>query len=147
MRLHSVVLPIENITELYRFALLLTGNDEAAADVLAGAVGEMPDELMQLRGEKNRTVWLLRKIRELASSPVSTSQNPESEMENEVSDLPSSSLPARIAALAEPERSALALFYLDLLELEEIAKLFKISVEELSERLGSARKHLQEAQA
>ena len=47
--------------------------------------------------------------------------------------------------MPEPERSVIALFYLDLLDVSEMAQLFGISIEEFSERLGNARKLLQEA--
>lgn len=161
-----MVLSPENITELFRFGLLLTGDADAAGRTLVVAVGEIPDELMQLRSEKNRTVWLLQKVRELAdraarepkisgeASPSGTiGAQPDPDLEAfaalqknlGVGDAPATSplSPlASIAKLPEPERSALALFYLDLLEPREQAQFFKIGIEELSERIGSARKLL-----
>ena len=170
-----MALSLENITELFRFALLLTGDSAAAGKMLVAAVAEMPDELMQLRGEKNRTVWLLRKIRERAeerlrkapkNNAAKTKERSrdsddlqasfdvllENLASNESVSAPSSlnvppSLLLSFAVLPEPERSTLALFYLDLFEPREQAQFFGIGIEDLCERLGSARKFLQEVQA
>ena len=171
-----MALSLENITELFRFALLLTCDSAAAGEMLVAAVAETPDELMQLRSEKSRTVWLLRRIRDRAGEKRAAAkldnEGPKMEQtemllvaddvqafsalqENLTGDhiplppstlhSPSSLLP-RIATLPEPERSAFALFFLDLLDLREQAQFFGISIEELSERLGSARKFLWEAE-
>ena len=51
-------------------------------------------------------------------------------------------LTVQISTLPEPERSALALFYAARLTTREIASLLKISIEEFSDRLESAREHL-----
>ena len=47
--------------------------------------------------------------------------------------------------LPEPERSALALFYLELFELSEIAELLQMRLEDLATTLGSARKRLHDS--
>lgn len=156
--LKIVVLTPENITELFRFALLLTGDADEAGDLLVSAVGEMPDELMQLRAEKNRTVWLLRKIRDGAGSRMAGRTTGDPAAQRDAEDMRafhslkenlggSDPLPARLAALPEPERSTLALFYLDLLQPPEQAQFFGIHIEELSERLRCARQLLRKADA
>src|SRR5206468_3974824 len=50
-----------------------------------------------------------------------------------------------ISTLPEPERSALALFYLELFTPEEVAKLLKVKLEELAALLARARHFLAEA--
>ena len=54
-------------------------------------------------------------------------------------------LAQRFHALPEPERSALALFYLDIFSVAEIAELLKMSLETLAETLGAARGLLAQA--
>ena len=49
----------------------------------------------------------------------------------------------RFAQLPEPERSALALFYLDSFTNEDIAKLLKLHPHDLADTLGRARTQLQ----
>jgi DNA-directed RNA polymerase specialized sigma24 family protein len=49
----------------------------------------------------------------------------------------------RFHRLPEPERTALALFYLELFELEEIAQLLKLDEEQLAATVGRARELLQ----
>ena len=51
----------------------------------------------------------------------------------------------RFSTLPEPERSALALFYLDLFSAEQIASLLELSLEDLAEALGRARAQLHAA--
>ena len=51
----------------------------------------------------------------------------------------------RFSTLPEPERSALALFYLELFEPAEIARLLKLPLEELAAALGRGRTLLSEA--
>ncbi len=48
-------------------------------------------------------------------------------------------LAQRFHGLPEPERSALALFYLDFFTVAEIAELLKMTLETLAETLGAAR--------
>jgi DNA-directed RNA polymerase specialized sigma24 family protein len=52
-------------------------------------------------------------------------------------------LAQRFHQLPEPERSALALFYLEFFTTEEIAQLLKMDAELLSSTLGAARELLQ----
>lgn len=51
-------------------------------------------------------------------------------------------VPGRFARLAEPERSALALFYLDFLSIRDMAQVLKMKVEDLARLLGEARLNL-----
>ncbi len=156
----------ENLAELFRFALLLTGDADAASDVVAGAVEQIPDEFTQLRGEKSGAVWLLRKIRErsvvspgrlrvpLEKSEVESGEDDvgdvaafHSLLQNLGGDGTKSVFAERFATLAEPGRSVLALFYLDLLDLREMSQFFALSLEELSAEVTDARKGLREALA
>jgi DNA-directed RNA polymerase specialized sigma24 family protein len=54
-------------------------------------------------------------------------------------------LAQRFHLLPEPERSALALFYLEFFTVEEIARLLKMDVDVLSDTLAAARQLLQQS--
>jgi DNA-directed RNA polymerase specialized sigma24 family protein len=51
----------------------------------------------------------------------------------------------RFHFLAEPERTALALFHLDLFSTEEIAQILKMKTVQLAETIGRGRTQLREA--
>ena len=144
--------PKNTLAEFYRFAVLLTGNAKAAERVMAETLGEIESHLEQVRNETSRQAWLARRIRERClrdhtgdgiPAPRLVREEDESGTEPEILEIEAFLLAQRFHALPEPERSALALFYLEFFTVSEIAELLKMDIEILSDTLGHARELLQ----
>lgn len=123
---------MDSLPRLYRFALLLRGNPQAAAEALAGVFQQFDSQLGQLRHEKQRCAFVVRKLREQAAPSVSSSED--SGQPKELSELLE-----RFPALPEPSRSALALFYAELFPAQDAADLLTMSLEEYSQALTTGR--------
>lgn len=146
--------PNPRLAEFYRFALLLTGSIKAAEQVMASTLAEVEADLDQVRNEIGRRAWLVQRIRErclknnesaapaaprLVRTDSTPGENPR------VLKIEAFLLAQRFHTLPEPERSALALFYLDFFTIAEIAELLKMSAETLSETLAAARQLLEQS--
>jgi RNA polymerase sigma factor (sigma-70 family) len=152
--LQTALFPSSTLAEFYRFALLLTGNAKSAEQVMAETLTEVESQLAQFRNETSRQAWLARHIRERClennkSAPPSAPRLLRDETETgnrpEVLKIEAFLLAQRFHLLPEPERSALALFYLDLFTAEEIAELLNMDIHTLSDTLGAARELLQKS--
>ena len=126
------ILSRATISKLYRFALLLTGDASSAEQTLLRVFEEFAQQIGQFRTEKHRTAFLVAKIRESFSKRAPEAQPPP--VENTFS--------AQFSTLSEPARSALALFYLDLFPVSELAALLNLSMEDLGAHLRSGREQL-----
>ena len=136
------------IAEFYRFALLLTGSIKTAELVMAGTLAEVAFQISQVRSETGRQAWFVQRIREHCLKN-NESAPPAAPRLDRTDDSPGESprvlkieaflLAQRFHALPEPERSALALFYLDFFTIAEIAELLKMSTETLGETLAAGR--------
>ena len=143
----------DTLAEFYRFTLLLTGSLKTAEQIMADTLQAVQEQLGELRHESSRRAWLAMRIRErcLRENAVNPAAIPrllrhDSEAERgEVLKIEAFIVAQRFSTLPEPERSALALFYLEIFSLDEIAKLLKLSVDELADALGRARTHLEQA--
>ncbi|MDQ3625255.1 MAG: hypothetical protein M3463_22715, partial [Verrucomicrobiota bacterium] len=141
--------------EFYRFALLLTGRIQNAEQVMAETLAEVEAQLGELRNQTNRQAWLALRIRERSlrnnaeqprpEAPRLLRETPAAGGKFEVLDIEAYILAQHFYCLPEPERSALALFYLDLFSIEEIARLLEVGVDELSQTLARARILLQDS--
>jgi len=149
--LQTAPLPNPTLAEFYRFALLLTGSIKTAEQVLADTLDEVAHQIAQVRSETGRQAWLVQRLRERclknngASPPaaprlVRTDSTPSERPA--VLKIEAFLLAQRFHTLPEPERSALALFYLDFFTIAEIAELLKMDTETLSETLDAARELL-----
>jgi RNA polymerase sigma-70 factor (ECF subfamily) len=147
--------PNAALCDFYRFALLLSGNPKVAEQIITETMQDGAARLSELRHESHRRSWLATKIRQrcLLHAPGANPQEvpqlihhagQSSEGAPRV-ETEASILAQRFSALPEPERSALALFYLDLFTPEEIADLLSMDPDELGLYLTRARKHLAEA--
>ncbi len=152
--LHNGLISPVVLTELYRFALLLTGRGDSADRVLDAVVSDCERRIAQIRDESHRAAWLVARLRQSCMEP-----RPESPWAAEEAPSPTGgSEPAlfdqglqpealilvrRFHALPEPERSALALFYLDLLGPEQIAQVLGLALEELSAVLARGRRQIE----
>lgn len=117
---------------------------------MAEILGKAEGELAQIRSETSRRAWLAARIRErclgeerdAAPAPRLLREAPEGASPGEVLEIEAYLVAQRFHQLAEPGRSALALFYLDFFTNEEIAKLLKVHEDQLADALGAARAQL-----
>jgi DNA-directed RNA polymerase specialized sigma24 family protein len=148
-KLQTPLFPSATLAEFYRFALLLTGSIQTAERVLADALTECETQLVQMRNEKSRQAWFTARLRERCAAAEVIEPAPrllreeEGGMGGELLEIEAYLMAQRFHRLPEPERTALALFYLDAFELEEIAKLLKLDEEELAAAVGRGRQLLQ----
>ena len=153
--LETALLPSATLAEFYRFALLLTGHIGVAEQVMAETLAEVEAQLGSFRHECNRNGWLALRIRERCmkkhanggdepSTPRLLREQP-SPQRTEILEIEAYIVAQHFHALPEPERTTLALFYLDLFSAEEIARLMKVTLEELGDTLARARALLQES--
>lgn len=150
----QVALPNSTLAALYRFAWLLAGDTATAEKALAIALKEVEEHLNGLRSPISRQAWLARRVRQscLQSAPAASTVDPaprllrdESLEELEILEIEAYIVAQRIHCLPEPDRTALALFYLDLLPPPEAAKALDLSLEEYCRTLGRARMKLHES--
>ncbi len=135
------------LIELYRFALLLTGRGDLARRALDSVLSDCEGRIAQIRDESHRVAWLVARLRQSSTGGASgphESASPARDNEQEISDDDLSPdvliLAQRFHALPEPERTALALFYLELFGPEQIAQVLGIDFEELPPILDRGRR-------
>lgn len=152
--MQTALFPSAALAEFYRFALLLTGNAKSAEQVMAETLAQVEGQLSQFRNETSRQAWLATRIRErclannASAPPVAprlVRDDSETGEKPAVLQIEAFLLAQRFHMLPEPERSALALFYLEFFTVEEIASLLKMDVELLCDTLGAARELLQQS--
>jgi DNA-directed RNA polymerase specialized sigma24 family protein len=119
----------EDLTRLYRFALLLTGDDGAAQQVMYDACAECAGRVAGYRNEQSRVACMLGNVRQKAK--VLTLPPPQG-----------TGIVRAFATLPEEERAALAGLYTGLLPARELAEALKISLEQMGGVLKSARERL-----
>ncbi len=131
--------------------LLLTGDHDTAQKIMAATLRDAAARLEEMRGDDRRCASFIarlreRCLREKAANPRAIPRLVRTDEESqEVLAIEAYIVAQRFSTLPEPERSALALFYLDLLAVPQIAALLGFSLEELAAALGRARTHLHAA--
>jgi len=148
--LDSGSLPSLNLHEFYRLSLLLTGEKERAEELLVGTLVDGGDRLEEIRDPVHRSVWLASRLRQGALrygplEPVQPRLLREGEGAAGVLQIEAYILVRRFQMLPEPERMALALFYLQMFSMEQIAELLEMTLEKLARTLESARLALKAA--
>lgn len=152
--LQTALFPSTALAEFYRFALLLTGHAKSAEKVMAETLADVEAHVAQFRNETSRHAWLATRIRERClknneaappAAPRLLRDDSETGEKPEVLKIEAFLLAQRFHMLPEPERSALALFYLEFFTVEEIAQVLKMDVELLSDTIGAARQLLQQS--
>jgi len=118
----------EDLTRLYRFALLLTGEEGVAEQVLYDACVECAARLAGYRNEQGRKACLMGNIRQKAK------QLPASEGRG---------IARAFASLPEEERAALAGLYSGLLPACSLAEALKMSLAQMGGVLKTARERLE----
>ena len=117
----------EDLTRLYRFALLLTGDEDAAQQVMMDACTDCAARLGSYRNEQSRLACILGSLRQRAKAVTANGGR---------------EVVRGFGALPEEERVALAAMYAGLLPARELAEALKISLEQLGRVLKSGREGL-----
>jgi DNA-directed RNA polymerase specialized sigma24 family protein len=144
--LQTALFPSATLAEFYRFALLLTGDLRTAEQIMARTLAMVESQLAELRSDASRQAWLAQRIRERCLSENACNENPvprllrtAPEGRPEILKIEAFIVAQRFSTLPEPERTALALFYVDIFQPADIAQLLKMSIDELASVLGHAR--------
>ncbi|MDB6172231.1 MAG: hypothetical protein JWL59_1542 [Chthoniobacteraceae bacterium] len=143
--------PSAILAEFYRFAWLLSARIGSANRVMGETLVEGEARLADLRDAGQRAVWLAGRIRQRCQdnppAPLTTPrlirEGDEAADELEVLQIEAYIVAQHFQRLPEPERSALALFYLNILAPAQIGELLELDLEHLAETLERARTLLQ----
>ncbi len=138
----------ENLPQLYRFCFLMTGDTAKAQEVFQTTLRE--GALHAARGETPPDrIWFFREARWRCIEAMEGGLQPESHEHEEcevaanapeqIAQLHPEQLAAWISGAPEPQRSALAAFYLDEFSLRELLTLLDLKAKELSELVTSGR--------
>lgn len=148
-------IPKATLADFYRFALLLTGDATAAETALAVAFSESDGQLAQIRNGARRQACLAMRIRECCAREIAQIPAPSegavlpSQAEGGEPNQPSaasvevSAMARHFHALPEPERSALALFHLDLFTCKEITEMLRMELPVFAATLSRGRSLLE----
>jgi DNA-directed RNA polymerase specialized sigma24 family protein len=142
----------KNLPQLYRFCFLMTGDSAKAQTAFQDTVREAALRSARDEPPPDR-LWFFRDTRWrcLAVSEQDLQAEPGTLEEAEISQfaplqieqLDPTQLAVWISAAPEPQRSALALFYLDEFTLAELLSLLEIKAGEFSELICSGRRQFQ----
>lgn len=142
----------QNLSQLYRFCFLMTGESGKAQEAFEGTIREAAvqaardepptDRLWFFREARRRCLEMCKQglqaepglLEETEISPVAPAQ---------IEKLNADRLAAWISAAPEPQRSALAAFYLDEFNLREMLYLLETKVSVLSDLICSGRRQFQ----
>jgi len=125
---------------LYRFALLLKGGEVSARKVLLEMLSECAPRLAQLRNERSRLAFAVKKLRGQCMKNDGSGDSEQGGGEA----LPG--FAGLFSSLPEPGRSALALLYLKVFSAGDAAALLDLSFDDFSAALRKARAVLRESQ-
>lgn len=142
----------KNLPQLYRFCFLMTGDAAKAQEAFQDTVREAA--LRSARDEPPQDrLWFFRDARGrcLAATEEGLQAEPGMLEEAEISpvapmqieQLEPDQLGVWISAAPEPQRSALALFYLDEFSLQEMLSLLEMKANEFAPLISSARRQFQ----
>ena len=123
---------------------MLTGYPPAAEQAIAETLVEFEAEYGDSRRETNRKVWLATRLRKRclhnhADAGELTPPRLLREEGGKILEIEAFILAQHFHQLPEPERSALALFYIDLFTPEELEQLVQVDAEKLGELLSRGR--------
>ena len=142
----------QNLQQLYRFCFLMLGDLRKAQDVVHATLREAA--VRAAKGElPSEPFWLFRDARWRCLEATKGDLQPESiemeqrdvapEAESQVQQLDPMQLAIWISAAPDPQRSAMALFYLDEFNYQEILDIAELKLSELSRSLAKGRRQLQ----
>jgi DNA-directed RNA polymerase specialized sigma24 family protein len=142
----------QNLPQLYRFCFLMLGDSRKAQEVFHATLREAG--LRAARGElPNEAFWLFRDARwrcleaaktDLQAEPVEIDEHDVApEAASQIERLDATQLAVWISGAPDPQRTALALFYLDEFDYRQILDLAEVKLSELSRFLAKGRRQLQ----
>ena len=142
----------QNLPQLYRFCFLMLGDSAKAQEVFQTTLREAA--LRAAQGELPRgPFWLFRDARWRCLEATKTDLQPESldldehdvaaDAKSQIEQLEPTQLAIWISGAPDPQRTALALFYLDEFDYQEILDLAELKLNELSRSLAQGRRQLQ----
>lgn len=140
--LQTGLLPSSTLAEFFRFAVLLTGDSEKASRIVSETLVANERRAAEIRDEDRRAAWLAARIRRACIGAGNGTQPPAESLPEGTGANAQVDLARRFHELPEPERSSLALFYLDAFSSEQIAQILELKLEQLSEMLDRGRKIL-----
>jgi DNA-directed RNA polymerase specialized sigma24 family protein len=142
----------QNLPQLYRFCFLMLGDSSKAQEVFHTTLREATLRAAQGQLPKERS-WLFRDARwrclqatqaELQPEPLKLEEHDLApQAASQIERLDSSQLAIWISSAPEPQRTALALFYLNEFDYGEILDLAELKLAELSRFLAQGRRQLQ----
>jgi DNA-directed RNA polymerase specialized sigma24 family protein len=142
----------QNLPQLYRFCFLMLGDSRKAQEVFHVTLREAA--MRAARGElPSEPFWLFRDARWRCLEATKSDLQPEpleiherdldQEAESQIQRLDPIQLAIWISAAPDPQRSALALFYLDEFDYREILDIAELKLSEFSRFLAAGRRQLQ----
>jgi DNA-directed RNA polymerase specialized sigma24 family protein len=150
--MNTVSVSTNNLPQLYRFCFLMTGETGKAQEAFQNTVREAAVRSARDEPPLDR-LWFFRDARWrcLAMSEQDVQAEPGMLEESEISpvaprqieQLDPNQLAVWISAAPDPQRSALALFYLDEFNLREMLALLEMKAGELSDLISSGRRQFQ----
>lgn len=142
----------QNLPQLYRFCFLMTGDAAKAQEAFQATVREAAVRAARDEPPGDR-LWFFRDARWRCVAVCEEGIQAESGMLEEadisplapvqIEQLDPDQLAVWISAAPEPQRSALALFYLDEFSLGEMIALLEVKANELSDLISSGRRQFQ----
>jgi DNA-directed RNA polymerase specialized sigma24 family protein len=142
----------QNISQLYRFCFLMLGDPTKAQEVFESMMHDAAIRAAQGELPKDR-LWLFNdaRWRSLEASEAGLQPEPVEMEEHEIAasapsqiaQLDPTQLAIWISAAPDPQRSALALYYLDEFNHEELLTLTDLKTPELAKLIGNARQEFQ----
>jgi DNA-directed RNA polymerase specialized sigma24 family protein len=144
--------PQQNLQQLYRFCFLMMGDARKAQEIFQTTLREAA--LRAARGElPKEPFWLFRDARwrcleasetDLQAEPLEIDERDvASESPSQIGQLEPAQLAIWISSAPDPQRTALALFYLDEFDYREILDLAELKLSELSRLLAMGRRQFQ----
>jgi len=145
-------LPKSSLPQLYRFCFLMTGDAAKAQEIFQATMHEAA--LRAAQGELPRDpLWLFREARgRCLEASEAGLQAEDVEMEEhdvaawgpaQIAQLEPNQLAIWISTAPDPQRSALALFYLDQFNQDQMLDLLDLKVPEFSKLIGGGRSQFQ----
>jgi DNA-directed RNA polymerase specialized sigma24 family protein len=147
-----VAAPKQNLPQLYRFCFLMLGDSRKAQEVFETTLREAA--LRAAHGElSNQRFWLFRDARwrclevsetDLQAEPLQLEERDiTSAAPSQIAQLEPTQLAIWISGAPDPQRTALAFFYLDEFDYREILELAELKLSELSRLLALGRRQFQ----
>ena len=142
----------QNLPQLYRFCFLMLGDAVKAQEVFHTTLREAANHAAQGDLPKER-FWLFRDARWRCLEATKSDLQPEAlkldehevgpQAASQIEQLEPTQLAVWISGAHDPQRTALALFYLDEFDYREILDLAELKLSELSRFLAQGRRQLQ----